>query len=431
MTESICRPTMLFFVLSVATSTCAWAQVTKLTSPEQFSEDAFLLTFEEVAGNQDPSELYASLGVFFRGEGSSRPTTGSAVIQPIVPPQIDLVIRNKSASGATTADGAPHEALIITFQNPLRRFGVTLGNGSQDTVAALSVLKAGGKLLGSIEQDDIDEVRGPFVGVETSDPEGISTIVLDYGDGENAEQLNEILLESLSASTFGVYLPQIGDGEANGLTLQTLIQISSVLQQPTSVRLLLFDSDGEALRLVIDTIFEFQLNGSGSKQFLSRGDSTPVKFGYAHIESDLPVTAHSIYRTSISDTDSVSKAGILGSEGRIVQVVPAERVPEQDSNTGIAVVNVSDKETDVLLRLAEESGLPPTDPRFGRARNRFILLKPGAHRAVFLSEVFDLLETKRFKGILRILSSQPVAVTALRTLRGVAVSSLSSGGTQR
>ncbi len=169
MIEMICRCTVLLF-LGVASICPVWAQVTKLTSPDQFSEDAFPLTFHELGGGHDASGAYASLGIFFQGESSSRPMTRAVIILPVLPPDVDIAIEN---------DGAAQEALIIPFQKPQRRVGFTLGNGSQDTVAVLSALTGKGELLGSIEQESIEELRGPFVGVETADPEGISTIILD------------------------------------------------------------------------------------------------------------------------------------------------------------------------------------------------------------------------------------------------------------
>ncbi len=65
------RSAILFWIVGIAVSNCVWAQVTKLTSPDQFSEDAFLLTFQElgaVSRGQDASEAYASLGIFLQGE---------------------------------------------------------------------------------------------------------------------------------------------------------------------------------------------------------------------------------------------------------------------------------------------------------------------------------------------------------------------------
>ena len=126
-------------------------------------------------------------------------------------------------------------------------------------------------------------------------------------------------------------------------------------------------------------------------------------------------------------------------EGKVIYAVSVEKKMDIRLDTGIAVANVGDKQTHVSLFLVNEMGERPEEIRNVPA----FTLEPGHHGAFFLSELckqppsgfvfctFDFLAEQDFRGGLLITSPEPIAVTTLRTIGGIAVSSLPVGSTQR
>ncbi len=203
----------LLICLILIQGTLLFGQVTKITDPRVFSNEAVFLRFGELfwAHGGKTGDTYAALGIRFLGEGSSKPTSITLSVGSDIAGWFDMPIRNESDKGNSAG-----EALILQFRYPLLRVGFTLGNGTETTVARIQALTARGELLGTIEQDSFDEKRGPFVGLETTNPKGISTIVLDYGEEEVGEQVNELRVEFLERRLFKIYLPQVAHGGSAG-----------------------------------------------------------------------------------------------------------------------------------------------------------------------------------------------------------------------
>lgn len=411
-------------------SDSALAQVAKLTEKTAFS-NPLVLHFSDLQRTSDASDVYANLGVTFVGEGTSIPTTEVVVLVPSLPPELDWVLRNEPVIGSSS-----NRALIVRFARPLRRVGFTLGNGSPSTLAEIQAFTARGELLGKIQQASIAPLSGPFVGLETSHPSGISSVVLDYGTEQVAEQISDVWVELLSPRNFKVYLPQIVHGGTGNLSFQTVVQIQSLLRgtfprAENEVRLRLFDQAGAPLRMTLDgtesSEFEVKFGYSGSRQLQTAGSSERVVMGYASIESSLPITAHAIFRVFRSDGSLQSETGTPSGEGRIIHVAKVERDSEIALDTAFAIVNVGDVEAHLEFRLENEAGEPPRD----RGSQKRFVLQPGEHRAFFFSELYIAFIDKKFRGHLAIWSNEPAVVAALRTLGGLPSSSLAIGSTQR
>lgn len=107
---------------------------------------------------------------------------------------------------------------------------------------------------------------------------------------------------------------------------------------------------------------------------------------------------------------------------RLVQLLALEREPGSELDTGLAVSNPNSQPSTVSLFFLDRNTL--------LVELREIQLEPGEQRSLFASEILETLQQDDFSGAVRINSSQPVAITALRTRRGLAVSSLASGSTQ-
>ena len=299
-------------------------------------------------------------------------------------------------------------------------------------MARIEAFTVNGESLGEVQQDSIEEKEGPFVGLETTNPSGISTVVLDYGEEENAEQISCLRIEFLEERTFKTYLAQIGDGKTGQLVFQTIIQIQNLFGQEIEATLRLFDQAGNPLILTLDgesgAEFELTLPYLTMRHLETKGVNEQVSVGYACIESDLPIVAQAIYRVADTTGAAFSEAGVQSDGGKIIHVLSVERDVDTGLDSGIALVNVGDAETSVFVSLIALSGETPEEVQ--NAPPVVILLQSGGHKALFLSELFAPLADGKFRGSLKIISKEPTAVTSLRTINGILVSSVPVGSTQ-
>jgi len=419
------------------------AQIVKLTDESSLSEEAVSFSFEMLPLSASAIELYTAYGIRFGSEGAGIPTVRNVDLRVDDPTSCtgvlcdDKVIRNEPHSGSS-AD----LSFILQLQLPLRRVGFTLGNGADETVASIRAFTAAGTLLGAVEQGDIKEGRGPFVGVETSHPEGIATVVLSYGQDDRVEQINDLVIDYLTPRKFQVYVPRVVHGRAGDRSLQSTIQIQNLRQGGAEAEIRFFDSAGNPLSLMLDgeegTRFEFFLDFLAARQLTTNGPIDELKAGYAVIESNYPVAAQTIFQVLDETGVLVSEAGIHAAVGRIAQVSPVQKELAAAIDTGIAITNTGSREAIVRLTPREEDGRIPEE-----IFNRILLqIPPGGHRAFFLSELCqqpsppgtfcqsDFLASEDFRGSLEIASNEPTVVTTIRTVAGMPVSSLPVGSTE-
>lgn len=417
-----------------------FAQVVKLTETNAFSNPIFL-HFSGLHPGADASHVYSNLGVTFVGEARSIPRIRIEVLDNDIIPRADLALLNEP----DTASSA-NQALIIRFERPLKKVGFTLGNGTAFTLAEISAFTAKGEFLGKVQQLGVETMRGinirqsgPFVGLETSHPSGISTIVLDYGPESAAEEVFDIRAEFVSPQKFKVFLPQIVHGRTGNLFFQTIIQIQTILRGVTEdrpIRLRLFDQTGSPLRMRLDDMegseFDFKLGSVpslqtfGSREFHTTNLSETIVVGYASIESDLPIVAHAIFRVLRIDGSLQSESGMLSGEGRVTYVATVNREPGIELDVAFAVVNVGDSEAKVRFGLTTGTGELPDDD----FQESFVL-QLGEQRAFFFSELFTAFRDRQFRGQIAVWSDKPIIVAALRTVRGLPTSSQAIGSTQR
>ena len=114
---------MLVFVVVLSQGSYTFAQITKLTDLEAFS-NAIPLSFGQLLDDSDASDVYSTLGVLFVGEGPSIPTSKTVIIALTLPPLLAGVIQNRPLTGSSA-----NKSLILRFKYPLLRVGFCLGNG--------------------------------------------------------------------------------------------------------------------------------------------------------------------------------------------------------------------------------------------------------------------------------------------------------------
>jgi len=100
-------------------------------------------------------------------------------------------------------------------------------------------------MLGTIEQVVSEQKRGPFVGIETSHAEGMTTVVLDYGTADSAEQIHHgVLFETMQPRVFVFAIPQVAVGRVSDSQIRSLLQFENPFLYPVKVRLNFLDPSG-------------------------------------------------------------------------------------------------------------------------------------------------------------------------------------------
>lgn len=395
----------------------AGAQITRLDDPEAFSGPH--LTFGELLEGTRITNHESKQGVRFLSRNGGEVVVEVLTVLPILPPKFDTVLRNRLPGSSSANSG-----LIVSFSNPVRRMGFTLGNGP--ATATIKAFTAEGIQLGETEQSVVEELVGPFVGLETSHPAGISTVVLDYGESPAEEQVNDLRFDYLNEGLFRVVIPQVAAGQAQDRTLATLIHLQSLVAEATPVTVRFLDPSGSPLPVNIDgregAVWEDVLGYRAHRVLALEAPLNDLLIGYGVVEARGPVAVQAVYRTLAASGLPVEAAIAGGPEG-INQVASVEIDPALGLDTGIALVNTSQEKARVHFRLIDELSKGKIIDNGVK-----IELAGGQHRAVFLSEIYgknlEDLGYEDFFGSLDIRSDQPIAATVLRTYQGFAVSSL-------
>ena len=404
-----------------------YGEVNKLTDTSSFSSASILIDFENHADGAEAENLFARWGIVFLGSGETVPVIRFAPSGIPVPGVPANVLRNEATAGSSAND-----LLIVNFTFPVKRGGFRLGNGDQSIKATIKASDALGNVLGTVEQEGLAE--DPFAGVEATPPSGISKLTINYGSVGNAEQIDNFMIEYQSRPTFSTYLPQIADGPLPaGLpadAFQTTIVVSNLTNSTATVEVRLFDSNGQSLSFEFNgspaSSFDLSIPAFSSKSFTSDGNTMPAQGGYACIESNVPVEGTAIFRALDTQGKVVHEAGVGASSGRVTVVGVVQKFSLGNFDSGVAVVNISSENAQVTIHLYDESG--------GLIASRELKgqepFRPGEHLARFLNQLFSGLPGD-FIGSLLVTSDQPIVVVILRTVRGLAVSSLPVGSTQQ
>lgn len=393
-------------------------QVTKLTDPDVFPASVINLRFTEGLTGTPATSLYRVFGVRFLSDGGGLPQIRHFVISPSVPPIGVQVLRH-----ATPEESAGNGALLILFDFPVRRVGMNLSNGDAGSMATLQAFTPGCEPLGGVTQEGLTDIPGVFLGVETTNPAGISTLRLAYEGDDPEEQIQDLRFEPLTPQSFQVYLAQVASGSAGNLRIETVVQVQNLLGGSQTTRIDFFDDNGDPIQVTIDgelvTSLEFTLTSRASRIF-HVGDEGSLQSGYARVESDQPVLAQAIYRV-FREGELAGEAGIDSASARYSQALTFELT--SDLELGLAIVNPGAATAHIGVAVINQD---VTD--FVQAN---VDLEPGQHRAFFISELVESLDQERFPGgVVRITSTQPVAVTGLRTRAGVPSASLATGSTE-
>jgi len=407
----------MFFVIG------AQAQTTKISDPAVFTRNPVVLDFTGFADGAKIADVYSRWGVTISGTEGSVPRI--IVIPPAVPiggtpdHQLNRVVRNVGPAGLSKA-----LPLVINFKYPVAKVGFKASNAPNASVtASIVAYDPAGKTLGTVLQSGLDDER--FFGVATTNDRGIAKVAFDFGSVELGEQIDDLTFEYLSRPPFVTYLTQVADLEN---TLQTILVISNLTNSTAQGEIRLFTSEGASMDLKTDQgendTFAFDLPPFTSKTITSTGKSTVLKRGYAVIESNVPVEGSAIFRVINASGTALQEAGVGATPSQYQAVTVAQKEAAAGLDTGVAVVNPSASPVDITALLYDEQG------GLVLTNSEDLDLPPGQQDAKFLTELFPDVAGD-FRGTLVITSTEPIAVVTLRTIGGVASSTLPVGSTGR
>lgn len=347
----------------------------------------------------------------------------------MLPPHDVPVFSNEPALESEDSSNRP---LVFQFENPIRAFGFSPADGAEGVTMSIRAYDATGKLLGESSMEQPDEELWQGISVTTSAEEGISTLVIDYGDAPQPEQVWLRAFEFIEDPTFEIFIPQVAAGPLpTGERLQTEMTFLGLSDTTWSGTIDFFDSNGEPLALDLvgrrpTSHLEITRFVSEFLFWLRTNSETPVlESGYARIRSDVPLTANASFRI-LSEDRIVAQAGIAATpSGRralvSVQFDPGApglvgpTTPQAVTNTGLAFVNASDEEVSVHFGIHVPGGIASPS----------LILPPRGHSSAFATELFEVSDDDNgYTGSVSITASGPIAVGVLQTTDGWVDSSL-------
>ena len=405
---------VLAFLFLMIGSVCAMAQVvTKLSSPWAFDEHSVKLDFQEYQAEILAADVAGKWGLNFQGFGGSVPKV-RMVVAPIGGAEPDRVLQNQADTGSSLP-------LIVNFKYPVSKVGFYASNGSDSTTVTLTAFDPVGSKIGSVSETGLAEEK--FIGISTLSIRGMAKLVVDYGTATEAEQIDEFIFDYVTRPVFKTYLAQVGDAKD---LLQTILVISNLTNSTAKGELRLFDSDGAPMPLKLgqetNSVFSFSLPAFSSKNLSTQAVSDPVKVGYAEIESDVPVEGTAIFRL-ISGATTLAEAGVGSSVPRPFVVGVVQKVAAKGFDTGVAAVNTTGEAVDAKVKLYNEAG------NLVATNDSDLDLGPHGHKARFLSQLFPQYAESDFTGTMVVTSDKPMALVMIRTLGGIAQSTLPVGST--
>jgi len=371
----------------------------------------------DMLGEAAPAENYFSaLGVTFSGVGMSIPRGGTVSTGPYG----ILTIVNQPLTGGSEA-----KPLIIHFSRPAYKVAFRPGRDPAGKIE-LTALNDAGQSLGSVSYSEVGSpsMPGHISGAETTNPAGISTIIISYGDLTEPETIDTLWWVSSSSEAFLVCVPQIAVGRFGSFAVENELQIQNLMRQSNHVTVKILDKDGRPMAVTVDGDSEWSTlelilaARTSSAHVLTGQPGSAGRIGYAWVESEYPVSASVLFRTFDDSRRLVTEVGFHASPSRFSHLVPVERDMNRQLEIGIAVANHGHSDQPVVITLLKPDGFPLAEKLYS--------FKAGEQRALFLAEAFDGLPST-FKGSLQIASGQGTAAIAIRTIGGIASSSLNMG----
>ena len=217
-----------------------------------------------------------------------------------------------------------------------------------------------------------------------------------------------------------LYFAQIAEGKSGSLTNKTILTLVNPNDVPVTAAVTFFSSpSGEPFPVDIGvgvlSAFEVTIPAKSEAVINSAGTRPTASAGWARVKAREHIGGLAVFQVFNSAGAFVTEAGVASSPLARNFVVPAEFKDEFES--GLALVNPAELSiASVTLSLRNLNGtlLATVNRQLG----------PRQHTALFLRELFPGTVPAGFQGTIEINSTDPLAATTLRTLRGLQTSTL-------
>jgi hypothetical protein len=396
------------------------------------NEDIVVLAPPRMHDGLEIGELFVEWGIRLSNEFGSPPMSRFVAVVPFLNtehpyPWTTAVVNSPSEGGETGK-------FSILLQRPLRRVSLRMGS---DGVGSDSVTLATATAFGQdgTVVDETSRLVSNFVPelliLEEEEGRSIHRIEVEYENPVLAHMLYLIEANFVNPPTFFRCIPQIAHGPLPGnRTLQTLVAMTNpapldVFESPhgsPELSLDFFDSAGAPLVVALNGEVTSQLAGPllarrESKIFatIEAVSASGLDAGYACLTSNYPLELAAVFRVLDEDGGVVAEAGIDGQRPGHRFVGLLEKDPIEETNTALALANVSESETTAAVSFF----LAPNTTFSAE-----VVLGPGEHGSWFADELSSQLADRDAVGTVEILSDQPIVGTILRTIRGVVSASL-------
>lgn len=188
------------------------------------------------------------------------------------------------------------------------------------------------------------------------------------------------------------FFPQLADGKIDDdEEFRTILVLKNHNDSAATGKLALFSDDGNPMAMrfrdlfgntIIASEINFTIPARGLFQITSAGTQSNLLSGYGKVTSNMPISGLAIFgEFEIEDDGEIeieSQAAVEATGTMRAFAVTDFR--EEDSATGLAVVNASETNSTTLT-------LTKFDPSGNQVDRATIQLGPRQHRAFFLSEV--------------------------------------------
>ncbi|GAB4254824.1 MAG: hypothetical protein Kow00109_30080 [Acidobacteriota bacterium] len=202
-------------------------------------------------------------------------------------------------------------------------------------------------------------------------------------------RIQALLVFCLSFAAAGAarYFPQVADGTAAGITLQSTIVLVNA-GEPTSARLSFFDSTGTpwtpdlGVASTAEGTFDLQLPAGGAVRLTTPGDPDSIAVGYAVLEAPETVDGTVVF----SGKDAATGVSLF--EAGVPATSPVQRFTifvdtRGDLNTGLAVVNPGTQAAELTYRLRDKN-----HRLLAERSDAAVHLAAGGHQARYVTELF-------------------------------------------
>jgi len=205
------------------------------------------------------------------------------------------------------------------------------------------------------------------------------------------------------------YLPQIADGQGQGLIIRTTFVLFNPTAHAAGLGMNLTDGQGNPLTVALpglgtDSSFQFSL-APGQTRLLETGGEGSLRTGAAIVATASEVGVSAVFRISSSDRGFITEAGVGNSIPQTKFVLPVDTTGR--FNTGVALFNSGGLDAQLTFELFDTEGRPgPTSSANLAART---------HQAKFVAGEGQLFPAVgSFRGTMVVTATRPVSAVVLR-----------------